>query len=177
MGIKKIIKEELLKHINKSKNLYEAGGYDDPQVMATHAGKIMGALSNSYNDLSDILQKLANAVMNGDSKEYITDILMDASKGISFLVDVIKTAIKDFTEDDLINKAKMVIKSLNSFKRKIDVLSNFSDAMGTEEEFIERLKILLMDLIPTLQEYGEQLKITNQLFSDRLSGMGWSSLN
>ena len=47
--------------------------------------------------------------------------------------------------------------------------------MGGEEEFVERIKILLMDLIPALQEYGEQLRITNQMFGDRLSGMGKSS--
>ena len=41
MNIRKIIKEELLK---------EVGGYDDPNIMATHAGHIMGVLSNSYND-------------------------------------------------------------------------------------------------------------------------------
>ena len=165
MNIRKIIKEELLK---------EVGGYDDPNIMATHAGHIMGVLSNSYNDLSSTLEMLANSIMDGVSKEEMVEILQQSFKEIELLTNVIKSAIKDFTEEDLINQAKIIIKSLNSFKRKIDVLSNFSDAMGGEEEFIERVKNLLMDLIPTLQEYGEQLQITNQMFGSRLSNTGRS---
>jgi len=47
--------------------------------------------------------------------------------------------------------------------------------MGGNGDFIERLKILLMDLIPSIQEYGEQLSITNKMFGDRASGMGRGS--
>jgi len=166
MNIRRIIKEELLK---------EVGGYDDPNVMATHAGHTMGVLADSYNDLSSTLQGLANAIMDKAEKEDLVIFLGETSKEISFLVDVIERVLKDFTEDDLIMKAKSIIKSLKSFKRKIDVLSNFSDAMGGNEDFIERLKILLMDLIPSIQEYGEQLSITNKMFGDRASGMGRGS--
>ena len=81
-----------------------------------------------------------------------------------------KGQITSYREKVYIN-GKAITKS---FKRKIDVLSNFSDAMGGEEEFIERVKNLLMDLIPTLQEYGEQLQITNQMFGSRLSNTGRS---
>ena len=80
-------------------------------------------------------------------------------------------------EDDVILQAKKAISSLKSFKRKIDVLSNFSDSMGNDEQFIERVKLLLMDLIPTLKEYGDQLMVTNKMFGDRLKtfGAGFSS--
>ena len=134
MNIRKIIKEELFK---------EVGGYDDPSVMAQHAGKAMGALASSHNDLSNLLSGIANQVM----------------------------------EDDVILQAKKAISSLKSFKRKIDVLSNFSDSMGNDEQFIERVKLLLMDLIPTLKEYGDQLMVTNKMFGDRLKtfGAGFSS--
>lgn len=166
MNIRRIIKEELLKEI---------GGYDDPNVMATHAGHTMGVLTDSYNDLSNTLQGLANAIMDNASKEDLVLFIKEASKEISLLTEVIERTLKDFTEDDLIMKAKSIIKSLKSFRRKLDVLSNFSDAMGGNKDFIERLKDLLMDLIPSIQEYGEQLQITNKLFGDRLSGMGRSS--
>jgi len=101
MNIRKIIKEELLK---------EVGGYDDPNVMATHAGHTMGVLADSYNDLSNTLQGLANAIMDKAEKEDLVIFLGETSKEISFLIDVIERVIKDFTEDDLIMKAKSIIK-------------------------------------------------------------------
>lgn len=165
MDIRRIIKEELLK---------EVGGYDDPTIMGQHVGHVMEVLSNSYNDLSNTLEGLANAIMDGVPKEDLVTFLNETSQNINFLTDVIKNIIIDFTEDDLIDKAKMVVKSLKSFNRKINVLINFADAMGNDEEFIERVKVLLMDLIPSLQEYGGQLQITNKMFGNRLSGMGRS---
>ena len=44
--------------------------------------------------------------------------------------------------------------------------------MGNDEQFIERVKLLLMDLIPTLKEYGDQLMVTNKMFGDRLKTFG-----
>lgn len=165
MNLRRIIKEELLK---------EVGGYDDPTVMGRHAGHVMEILSNSYNDLTNTLQGLANAIMDGVPKSELVTFLDETSHNIELLVNVIKNVTSDFTEDDLVDKAKMIVKSLNSFKQKIGVLINFTDAMGNDEEFIERVKEFLMGLIPSLQEYGEQLRITNKVFADRLSGMGRS---
>ncbi len=166
MNIRKIIKEELLK---------EVGGYDDPNIMAQHAGKAMAALASSHNDLSNLLSGIANQVMDGADKNDISDSLRETSKEINFFIEIIKTAIGEVMEDDVILQAKKAILSLNSFRRKIDVLSNFSDSMGDNEQFIERVKLLLMDLIPTLEEYGKQLMTTNKMFGDRLSNMGRSS--
>ena len=163
MNIRKIIKEELLK---------EVGGYDDPRVMAQHAGTTMGALSSSHNDLSNLLAGIANQVMDGADKNDISDSLRESSKEIVFFIDIIKTAISEVMEDDVILQAKKAISSLRSFKRKIDVLSNFSDSMGNDEQFTERVKLLLMDLIPTLEEYGKQLRITNMMFGDRFQSFG-----
>jgi hypothetical protein len=165
MNIRRIIKEELLK---------EVGGYDDPNIMGQHASHVMEVLSNSYNDLSNTIQGLANAIMDRVPKSDLVTFLDETSHNIDLLVNVIKSVTSDFTEDDLVAKAKMIVKSLNSFKRKIGVLINFADAMGNDEEFIERVKDLLIDLVPSLQEYGEQLYITNKMFGDRLSGMGRS---
>jgi chaperonin GroEL (HSP60 family) len=158
MNLRRIIKEELLK---------EVGGYDDMSVMAQHAGTTMGALSSSANDLSNLLSGIANQVMDGADKNDISDSLREASKEIVFFIDIIKTAISEVMEDDVILQ--------ESFKRKIDVLSNFSDSMGNDEQFIERVKLLLMDLIPTLKEYSDQLMVTNKMFRGRLSNMGRSS--
>ena len=59
MNIRRIIKEELLK---------EAGGYDDLNVMGRHAAHVMGTLSDTYNELSNTLSGLANAVVDGSQK-------------------------------------------------------------------------------------------------------------
>jgi hypothetical protein len=163
MNIRKIIKEELLK---------EVGGYDDPNIMGIHASSTLGALTETYSDLTNTLQGLANAIMSGERKENLTQYLMETSQNIDFLIEIMVRVIKDFTEDDLILKVKNMVKSLKTFKRKVDVLSNFSDAMGDDSEFMERTKVLLMDLIPSIQEYGEQLQLTNNVFKDRFTNMG-----
>lgn len=163
MNIRKIIKEELIK---------EVGGYDDQRVMAKHAGTTMGALSTSHNDLTNLLSGLANSIMDGANKNDISDSLMETSKEINFFIDIINGVISEVMEDDVIVKAKEIVSSLKVFKRKIDVLSNFSDAMGNDEEFIERVKLLLMDLIPYVEEYGKQLRITNKMFGDRFQSFG-----
>lgn len=166
MNIRKIIKEELLK---------EVGGYDDFNIMGLHVSKTIGTLTNVYNDLTNTVEGLANAIMDGATKEDLTQYLVEVSEEIKILTESIQKAITDFTENDLIVKAKSIIKSLKSFKRKIDVLSNFSADMGDEKKFILKLKTLLMDLIPSIGDYGDQLNITNKMFSDRLSGKGSGS--
>jgi hypothetical protein len=82
------------------------------------------------NDLSNLLAGIANQVMDGADKNDISDSLRESSKEIVFFIDIIKTAISEVMEDDVILQAKKAISSLKSFKRKIDVLSNFSDSMG-----------------------------------------------
>lgn len=163
MNIRKIIKEELLR---------EVGGYDDGRVMAQHAGKNMSDLAETHHQMSVILSALANAVMDGQDKNSITQYLKESSEEIDIFIDVIKTAISEVMEDDVILQSKKVISLLKTFKRKIDVLYNFSDDMGDNEQFIERVKLLLIDLIPTIQEYGKQLNVTNRMFGDRLGPVG-----
>lgn len=168
MNIRKIIKEELLK---------EVGGYDDQNVMSQHVGPIMSGLAETHSQLSVIISSLANAIMDGQDKNSITQYLKETSEEINIFIDSIKKYISDFTEDDVIRKAKIVISSLKSFKKKIDVLSSFSDDMGGDEQFIERVKVLLIDLIPKLEEYGNQLRVTNKMFLNRVNsyGSGFSS--
>ncbi len=163
MNIRKIIKEELLK---------EVGGYDDLNVMGKHAGTTMAALSTSYNELSNLLSGIANQIMDGSDKNDISDSLRETSEQLRFFINIIKTSISEVMEDDVISQSKKIISSLNSFRRKIDIISNFSDSMGDNEQFIERVKLLIMDLIPKLKEYGDQLKVTTKLFTNRLSNMG-----
>lgn len=160
MNIRRIIKEELLK---------EVGGYDSQSVMNIHASTVMSNLSEAYNNLTNTLHGLANAIVDNYPKSDIVTFLNEVSEEINLFISIVKTTIKDFTEDDLINESKSIIKKLESFKKKIDVIFNYSDSMGGEEDFIERIKFLLMELIPYVQEFGEQLQITNTLFSNRAS--------
>jgi hypothetical protein len=166
MNIRKIIKEELLK---------EVGGYDDKNIMSIHAGVSMTTLANVYNDLTLVIEGLANAVANGQSKNDFISYLSETSEVIGSLITEVETVINEFTEDDLIRDARNMIKKLNTFKRRVDVLSNFSDAMGNDEVFTEKIKQLLIDLLPSLHKFGEQLQITGHEFKHRLAGHGRSS--
>ena len=166
MNIRKIIKEELLK---------EVGGYDDKNIMSIHAGVSMTTLANVYNDLTLVIEGLANAVVDGHSKNEFISYLNETSEVIGSLIKEVETVINEFTEDDLIRDARSMIKKLNTFKRRVDVLSNFSDAMGNDEVFTEKIKQLLIDLLPSLHKFGEQLQITGHEFKHRLAGHGRSS--
>jgi hypothetical protein len=162
--------EKLVKKI-----ITEVGGYDDPTIMGTHASKSMENLTGVYDELSNILQGLANAIMDDFSVSELSDFLNDVVNEIEILVDTTQKTIKDFTEDDMIDAAKRFIKELKSFQRKIIVLMNFSDSMGNELEFKERLKNMVQGLIPMVKEYGKKLRITNDTFRDRFSsGMGFN---
>jgi hypothetical protein len=166
MNIRKIIKEELLK---------EVGGYDDKNIMSIHASTSMNSLANSFNELTVTVGDLANAVANGDSKIDLIEYLEKAFDINNFLITDIQTVINDFTEDDLIESAKNMIKSIKRFNNKIHAITNFSDAMGNDENFTEMVKQLLIELVPPLQEFGDQLQITGHEFKHRLSGHGKSS--
>ena len=166
MNIRKIIKEELLK---------EVGGYDDKNIMSIHAGVSMTTLANVYNDLTLVIEGLANAVVDGHSKNEFISYLSETSEVIGSLIKEVETVINEFTEDDLIRDARNMIKKLNTCKRRVDVLSNFSDAMGNDEVFTEKIKQLLIDLLPSLHKFGEQLQITGHEFKHRLAGHGRSS--
>lgn len=161
MNIRKIIKEELLK---------EVGGYDDPSVMASHAGITLGALSTALNDLSLIISGLANALMDGTTKEEVKGYLSESFDEIEEIKDGIKKNIKDFTEDRLISESKTFLIKLNNFQKKINILIGLSDVMGGDMEYFQRVKDLLIELVPSVQKYSEELKTTSKMFYDRFSG-------
>jgi len=165
---------DMVKYIKESK-LDEVGGYDDKNIMAIHAGASMDSLANSFNELTITVEDLANAVANGDSKSELIEYLEKAFDINNFLIKDIETVINDFTEDDVIKSAKNMIVSIKRFNNKIDAITNFSDAMGNDEKFTERVKELLIELLPSLQEFGDQLQITGHEFKHRLAGHGRGS--
>lgn len=161
MNIRKIIKEELLK---------EVGGYDDSNVMAVHAGTTLGKLTSVVNNLSLIVSGLANALVDGTTKEDVKGYLIDSFEEIEMIKNEIKKNIKDFTEDKLIKESKLFLTKLNKFQKKINVLINLSSVMGGEEEYFQRVKDLLVELVPSLQKYGEELQSVTKMFHTRFVG-------
>lgn len=162
MNIRKIIKEELLK---------EVGGYDDPNTMASHTTSSINTLSSAYGDLSSILSDISNSIMDGglsitESKDYLKDII----ESVDEVVMIMQVVLKDFTEDDLISDSKNIIKSLNKFNQKLRVLNNMSDSFAKNDmEFTERIKDLLMDMIPAVQNYGKSINSTISTLRGRFS--------
>jgi hypothetical protein len=140
--------------------------------------------SENYTNLFHIFELMCEENWGGShesvyviySKEDFVIYLTETSKEIDTLVDAIKIIIGGFTEDDLIRKAKKIIRSLKNFKNNIDdLVNNSSDTMISDEKFVKEVKNLLIKLLPSLEEYGEQLQITNKVFKDRLTGHSRSS--
>jgi hypothetical protein len=162
MNIRKIIKEELLK---------EVGGYDDPNIMAIHGGKTIGILSQVYSEMTNTIRGLSQLLMDNPNKEEVVQALEEVVREIDLFVMTIKQTINDFTEDELIEKAKMVMVEMRRFQNKLRILVNLSDSLVTgDEEFIDRVMDFLMNLMESVREYGEELKLTAQDFSGRFTG-------
>ena len=170
MNIRKIIKEELLK---------EVGGYDDPNIMAIHSGKVLGTLSQVYSDLTNTITGLSQLVTTLDfDRSEVEGALDEVNREIDIFVMAIKQVIQDFTEDDLIHRARIVMKDLRQFQNRLRLLINLSDSLTTnDEEFQDRLIDFITDLINGIRKYGEELQITNKRFFDRFSGRGRGSFS
>ena len=160
MNIRKIIKEELLR---------EVGGYDDPDVMSVHAGATISRLTDAVEELTLIVSGLSNALMNGSTKEDIRTYLAESSDEIETIKSEIKKNIKNFTEDRLISESKTFLTKLIKFQKKINVLVDLSGAMGSDQEYFERVKGLLIELVPSLKTYSDELKATSKMFYDRFN--------
>lgn len=173
---KKIIKlteSDLTKLVRKIIN--EVGGYDDPTIMGRHASKTINTLSDSYSDLTFAISDLSNNLADGDismddSKEYLLDII----ETVDEFIMVANVVMKDFTEDDLIRETKKIIKSLNKFTQKLRVLVTMKSSFAnTDQEYSEKIKDLLIELVPLLREYSDKVNLTIQTFSGRLSKGGF----
>ena len=166
--------ENLVKKI-----INEVGGYDDPNIMAIHSGKVLSTLSQTYSDLTNTITGLSQLVTTLDfDRESVEEALDEVSQEIDIFVTAIKQVIQDFTEDDLIHRAKIVMKDLRQFQNRLRLLINLSDSLTTnDEEFQDRLFDFITDLINSMRKYGEELQITNKRFFDRFSGRGRGSFS
>jgi ABC-type transporter Mla subunit MlaD len=166
--------ENLVKKI-----INEVGGYDDPNIMAIHSGKVLGTLSQVYSDLTNTITGLSQLVTTLDfDRSEVEGALDDVNQEIDIFVMSIKQVIRDFTEDDLIHRARIVMKDLRQFQNRLRLLINLSDSLTTnDEEFQDRLLDFITDLINGIRKYGEELQITNKRFFDRFSGRGRGSFS
>jgi hypothetical protein len=167
---KRIIKltESDLERLVK-KIITEVGGYDDPTIMGIHATKSVNELISAYHELSIIIGDLSNAILDGgltiaDSKEYLMDII----EAIDIVIGVGEVAMKDFTEDELIAKNKKFNKTLNRFTKKLRILvDQANNFVKNDQEYMEMIKELLMDMVPTISEYEDEISATIGRFKGR----------
>lgn len=166
--------ENLVKKI-----INEVGGYDDPNIMAIHSGKVLGTLSQVYSDLTNTITGLSQLVTTLDfDRSEVEGALDEVNQEIDIFVMAIKQVIRDFTEDDLIHRARIVMKDLRQFQNRLRLLINLSDSLTTnDDEFQDRLLDFINDLINSVRKYGEELQITNKRFFDRFSGRGRGSFS
>jgi hypothetical protein len=167
---KRIIKltESDLERLVK-KIITEVGGYDDENVMFQHTYKTISDLQGAYITLFETLTNLSNDIISKQLKiEDANEYLLMVIEEVDVFIDIMNIVLKDFTEDEIINQSKSIIKSLNKFSRKLRILSNMAKSFANnDKEFIERVKEILIDLIPELNKYGTTLKGTSDKFMDR----------
>lgn len=171
----RLTESDLTKLVKKIIN--EVGGYDDPFIMGQHSTKTINELINAHHQLSTIIADLSNTIMDGeltilDSREYLMDII----SGIEVVISIGEKVIKDFTEDELIEKTKRYHKTLNRFNKRLRILVNQSmDFAENDLDYVELIKDLLVDMVPTINEYEKELGKSINIFKgryDKFSGGG-----
>jgi len=153
------------------------GGYDDYNVMASHAESSMRPMIESLSDLTMALLGLIQLIEFLDDPIGSKDFY-EAAFAFNELVDEFKFAnriiYKDFSEDSVINKGKKLIKKLDTLQenlRRIESLGR--DFFESNQDFKVKFRNYVIDVFESIKDYDQELEKTHNMFGKRLSGKGW----
>ena len=170
--MKKVIRlsESQLRNIVK-KVILEIGGYDDPFVMASHGRHVFSNSLEMISELSLMMAKIISLLLDTDfdkmeKKEFFESIAMKLERVI-FRLDKI---LGDFTEDELREKSKVLIKKLGKLKDKFIMLDQMdvSDYVSYNIDF-NYLVEETSSILEFLSDFSGSLRRTVDTFSDRFN--------
>lgn len=167
---------ELTKLIHKLIKEVRAG-YDDYNVMATHAESSMKTMVHSLSDLTGSLLNMIQLIELTDNPIATEDFFLFSDEFIS-LVDEFKEAnkiiYKDFTEPQVINKGRKLLKKLDTLQENLRKVQTFGrEFFESNEDFKEKFRNYAIDVFMSIKDYDQELEKTHKMFGNRLSGKGW----
>lgn len=164
----RITENELISLIKRTIN--EVGGYDDFDVMSMHAGTSMGILVSGLNNLT--LSLIHTAKMIDENPDVRVNKISGELKDLVFIIDVIKKdmniVFSDFTEDIIIKKGKKLLKAIDTLQENVRrILMLKTDLFEMDPDFAEKFLNYIKKIMPLIQDYGDELAKTDEMFSRR----------
>ena len=170
--------------------LKEVGGYDSPEVMATHAGPLHSVINGNTMELLMLVSKLASAVRDEElNKSELTNGIYNLNQKISEYIKQMPDYVSEiYVDDDFKTILKSFISALVKINKYFRMLvgSGYND----DESFYtglsfdmsqDDLELKVAEQISTLTdkiyELGEMIVSINQRFNDRTSSMNENTMN
>lgn len=164
--------------------LKEVGGYDSPEIMATHAGPLHSVINGNTMELLMLVSKLASAVRDEElNKSELTNGIYNLNQKISEYIKQMPDYVSEiYVDDDFKTILKSFISGLVKINKYFRMLvgSGYND----DESFYtglsfdmsqDDLELKVAEQISTLTdkiyELGEMIVSINQRFNDRTSSM------
>lgn len=152
------------------------GGYDDYEVMSSHAGSSMKTMIYSLSDLTASLLNMIQSITFLDDPIGSEGFFDSANEFISLVddyKDVNKIVYRDFSEDEVINAGRRLLKKLGTFQENLRRIQTFGrEFFQSNDDFKEKFKNYAIDVFQSIQDYDQALDKTFNMFAGRLSGKG-----
>ena len=164
--------------------LKEVGGYDSPEVMATHAGPLHSVINGNTMELLMLVSKLASAVRDEElNKSELTNGIYNLNQKIGEYIKQMPAYVREiYVDDDFKTILKSFISALVKINKYFRMLVGSGQNDGgsfytglsfdmTQDELELKVAEQIATLTDKIHELGEMIVSINQRFNDRTSSM------
>lgn len=164
--------------------LKEVGGYDSPEVMATHAGPLHSIINGNTMELLMLVSKLASAVRDEElNRTELVNGIFNLNQKISDYVKNMPDFVREiYVDDDFKTILKSFISALVKINKYFRMLVGSGQNDGgsfytglsfdmTQDELGLKVAEQIATLTDKIHELGEMIVSINQRFNDRTSSM------
>lgn len=164
--------------------LKEVGGYDSPEIMATHAGPLHSVINSNTMELLMLVSKLASAVRDEElNRSELVNGIFNLNQKISEYVNNIPDFVSEiYVDDDFKTIIKSFISALVKINKYFRMLVGSGQNDGgtfytglsfdmTQDEIELKVAEQIATLTDKIYELGEMIVSINQRFNDRTSSM------
>lgn len=168
--------------------LSEQGGYDDPGVMATHAGMTQGGIGRMIAEIMNMVDQTTQAFEQNIPKEEIMGGITQMTQVLNAIEDNLKKIMPEILlNEDLKTAAKNLHKEVKKGMSKLRMLAGGSESMShpmmpkamtgigfslNPEDLNDRLTNILMDIGNAAEKLHFQLRDENESMGRRLRRHG-----
>lgn len=144
-------------------------GYDSPEVMAKHAGGMMGQLRDSISVMTQAIEILAKGIESGSPKENLSIALNEVYGLCDNIITILKKLKPEIHINELKSETDVFIMVMEKFKRRVKILSSMSGEYN-DSDYRDELERFIVKLTTALMRYGKKLMDTDKMLYQKLSG-------